>query len=88
MYRVKDINGEKHLFLTDLCYGDNVLKAHTLPITIENLRAEIQLTKAVIDYLNKVEWTKLLEETKDREREIISKGESEFIVIDGHWFRR
>jgi|TARA_Y100000034_G_scaffold93610_1_gene113322 hypothetical protein len=48
MYRVKDIYGDKYLFLSDLCYGDKVLYAHTVPITIEDLKAEIQLTKNII----------------------------------------
>ena len=48
MHRVKDIYGEKYLYLSDLCYGDKVLYAHRVPITEKGLKKEIQLTKDII----------------------------------------
>ena len=48
MHRVKDIYGEKYLYLPDLCYGDKVLYAHRVPITEKGLKKEIQLTKDII----------------------------------------
>ena len=60
MHRVKDIYGEKYLYLPDLCYGDKVLYAHRVPITEKGLKKEIQITKAIRDKLNGAEWTKII----------------------------
>ena len=48
MHRVKDIYGEKYLYLPDLCYGDKVFYAHKVPITEKGLKKEIQLTQDII----------------------------------------
>ena len=51
MKKVKDIYGTPHLWLPELIYEDRIHKAHTVPITVEDLELEIRMTKSIIRYL-------------------------------------